>query len=224
MSRIPANSEVVILAPLARERALLRRANRGVPLFTIAQRASAIDHATSLLAPHVRLVVVAGFAGGLAPELRCGDVVVDGPPHDFLPPEGCVIGTIHTAGSIVSSPEEKQRLHARTGAIAVDMELSIVREALRDRAVRVVGVRAIVDTASRTLPTWLGDVVGDAGEVRIWALARALVRDPRRPRELVWLALASHRAGRGLARATRALVSQHRPAAPPDRAAGDLMP
>lgn len=153
-----------------------------------------------------RLVILAGFGGGLSRELRCGDVVVDGPPEGFQAREGCVVGAIHTAGEIVSTPFDKERLRARTGAVAVDMELSIVREALRERGVRVVGVRAILDPASRTLPTWLSGVVAPTGETRLGALAIAVLRDPRRIGQLLWLAGASRQAGRGLARVVSALV------------------
>lgn len=202
---------------------MLRRAIRSVPIGTIALRASALDRARGLLRPETRLVIVAGFAGGLSPELACGDVIVDDPPEGFLPPAGCVVGTIHTAGAIVSTPGEKQRLRAQTGAIAVDMELSIVREALRERSLRVVGVRAILDTASQTLPQWLSGAVGDMGEAKVGALARAIARDPRRIAQLLWLARASRRAGRGLARAMATLVEQQATGGASDRAVVDLM-
>lgn len=147
----------------------------------------------------VSMVVVAGFGGGIAQELRCGAVVVDGPPEGFSPPPSCVVGKIHTADAIVTTPSAKAALHARTGALVVDMELGIVRKALCGWPVRVVGVRAVLDTASQTLPAWLGDVVGPTGTPRVGALAAAVARRPTRVLDLARVGVASRKAGTGLA-------------------------
>lgn len=189
----------VILTPLETEAAWLRRALPSVPVTTIGMRAVSMPPARRLLEHSVSLVVVAGFGGGIAQELRCGAVVVDGPPEGFSPPPSCVVGAIHTADAIVPTPSAKAALHARTGALVVDMELGIVRKALCGWPVRVVGVRAVLDTASQTLPAWLGDVVGPTGSPRVGALSAAVARRPTRALDLARVGVASRRAGTGLA-------------------------
>src|SRR5207253_8958738 len=104
--------------------------------------------------PEGRLVSF-GIAGALADDLpigtvidatrvvdESGDVLWEGGPLGAAPAR---TGTILGATRIVDDPDERARLHARTGADAVDMESGALA-----RSGRLVGcLRAISDTPTR---------------------------------------------------------------------------
>jgi len=132
--------------------------------------------------PEGRLVSF-GIAGALSGELPVGTVidatrVVDesgailweGEP---LGAEPARTGTILGASRIVDDPAERARLHAETGADAVDMESGALA-----RSGRLVGcLRAISDTPTRRL----GGIAAGAkpsGEVDVLGLLRGFVREP----------------------------------------------
>jgi hypothetical protein len=82
-------------------------------------------------------------------------------------------GTILAATRIVDEPEERRRLHERTGADAVDMESGVLAVTGRLEGV----VRASSDTPERTLGP-LAEAVTPAGRPRPAKLAVALARRP----------------------------------------------
>jgi adenosylhomocysteine nucleosidase len=133
-------------------------------------------------APEGRLVSF-GIAGALSGELPIGTVidatrVVDesgavlweGGPLGAAPAR---TGTILGASRIVDDPAERARLHAETGADAVDMESGSLA-----RSGRLVGcLRAISDTPTRRL----GGVAEGAkanGEVDYVGFVRGFLREP----------------------------------------------
>jgi len=149
--------------------------------------------------PEGRLVSF-GIAGALAGDLPVGTVidatrVVDetgavlweGRP---LGAASARTGTILGASRIVDDPAERARLHAQTGAEAVDMESGRLA-----RSGRLVGcLRAISDTPTRRL----GGVAESAkanGEVDYIGFLRGFVREP----------LVTMRAARGARRALKSL-------------------
>jgi adenosylhomocysteine nucleosidase len=132
--------------------------------------------------PEGRLVSF-GIAGALSKELPIGTVidatrVVDesgavlweGGPLGAAPAR---TGTILGASRIVDDPAERARLHARTGADAVDMESGPLA-----RSGRLVGcLRAVSDTPTRRL----GGIAQSAklsGEVDYPGFMRGFLREP----------------------------------------------
>jgi adenosylhomocysteine nucleosidase len=132
--------------------------------------------------PEGRLVSF-GIAGALSGDLPIGTVVdatrvVDesgavlweGTPLGAKP---AVTGTILGASRIVDDPAERARLHAQTGADAVDMESAPLA-----RSGRLAGcLRAISDTPTRRL----GGVAEGAklnGQVDYFGFVRGLLREP----------------------------------------------
>jgi adenosylhomocysteine nucleosidase len=141
-----------------------------------------------------------GIAGALRGDLPIGTVidatrVVDesgavlweGGPLGATPAR---TGTILGASRIVDDPGERARLHAATGADAVDMESGPLA-----RSGRLAGcIRAISDTPTRRL----GGVAQGAkagGEVDVIGFLRGFLREPR----------VTMRAARGARRALEAL-------------------
>ena len=101
-----------------------------------------------------------------------GDVLWEGGPlgaRDARP------GTILALDRIVDEPWERQRLHERTRADAVDMESGVLA-----RTGRLAGcLRAISDTPSRRIDALAG-VVGTTGKLDWPAFLRAIGKNPPR--------------------------------------------
>lgn len=132
--------------------------------------------------PEGRLVSF-GIAGALAPGLPLGTVI---DATRVVDESGAVLweggplgaahartGTILGASRIVDDPGERARLHAQTGAAAVDMESGPLA-----RSGRLVGcLRAVSDTPTRRL----GGVAQGAtaeGQVDVVGFLRGFVREP----------------------------------------------
>jgi adenosylhomocysteine nucleosidase len=166
---------------------------------------SAVQHASCL--------VSFGIAGGLAPQLRAGDVVVsaevlsDGErwkaeasfcarvaelTAEIDAIEGPVLGT----SRIIASTVEKHRTWMETGALAVDLESDVVARVACSAQIPFVVVRTIADTAYRALPPAALIPLAENGTPK---LARVLASVLRRPRQVAALV--------GLARETRAALT-----------------
>jgi adenosylhomocysteine nucleosidase len=124
------------------------------------------------------VVIIAGLGGALDPSLGVGDVVLDDRGGLVAGLVELRRGRIHTAGRIVSSVQEKASLFRATGALAVDMEQSLVQSMAEQHAMRWLGVRAVSDTAQEALdPAMLG-FVDDLGRPKPAAIAIGLLRRP----------------------------------------------
>jgi hypothetical protein len=134
-------------------------------------------HLHELRALNPSALIVAGLAGALAPDLRVGDVILDGP----CPPiPGARRGTLATASQIVATPEEKAALFRQTGALAVDMETARCREFAAELHVPFLAARAISDTADQALDPALLTLLDVNGRPRLGRVLRHLAGDPRR--------------------------------------------
>lgn len=89
-------------------------------------------------------LILAGFAGGLDPELPRGKVVCC---HG----EGWQ-GLIHTATEVVATPEDKARLWEETGCWVVDMECEAVAAKAAEAGVSFSVLRVVSDTAGDAVP------------------------------------------------------------------------
>jgi adenosylhomocysteine nucleosidase len=126
--------------------------------------AAALDHA---IAEGARGLISFGIAGGLAPQLRSGTLIaaqaviaIDGTRLATDPAwtravsarTGAVSGDIFGGEAIVATAAEKAALHARTGALAVDLESLVVARAARRAELPWIVLRAIADPSFRDLP------------------------------------------------------------------------
>jgi hypothetical protein len=123
-----------------------------------------------------------GLAGALRDDLPVGTVldvtrVVDADGSVLWSGEGLGLSqaaTILAAERIVDDPDERRRLHERTGADAADLESGPLA-----RTGRLSGVlRAVSDTPARPLNGLVGGVTAD-GAYNWAGLARAFARSPR---------------------------------------------
>lgn len=149
---------------------------------------AAAEKAARLLAEtRPRLLVCAGFAGGLDPRLVTGDLVI---AENFSSPEliancrpqtaetrGCFVGKLVSRDAPVESIVDKAALARETGALAVDMETAAVAEACRVAGVPLLAVRVISDPASVPLPVPFAEWFDVRRQrPRRWGLLKYLIR------------------------------------------------
>jgi adenosylhomocysteine nucleosidase len=135
-----------------------------------------------------RLLVSAGFAGGLDPALARGAVVepavvrgesaAGAPLQLFTAGQGG--GTIVTVDRIVRTPAEKVALAAATGATVVDMETLAVAEVALEAGLPCRAVRVISDAAGDELPADVTRLVAPQSAMRRAGAVLGMIG--RRPR------------------------------------------
>jgi adenosylhomocysteine nucleosidase len=126
-------------------------------LLTGIGRQNAEKSLREFLATHPpKLVLTCGFAGGLNPELKLGDVIFEIPqPSTFnlqLSTYGATPAKFFCADHIATTVAEKKALRAETGADAVEMESAAIHAVCRERGIPCATVRVISDTAGEDLP------------------------------------------------------------------------
>lgn len=136
-------------------------------------------------------VLLVGTAGGLAPQLRPGSAflaerVVDTSGRSWTPTlpfvacsrQSIRVETVLSVESAATSPREKARHHATSGAAAVDLESAAFAEHCHTRAWPWGVVRGISDGATESLPRDVGAWVDHRGRLRTLAMLASLVRSP----------------------------------------------
>ena len=119
------------------------------------------------LAPRAAAIISFGVAGGLDPSLKPGDlrvasgvVTADGSRYPADPGWstrlsarlGVSIGLFASVDVPLADVAGKAALHARTGAATVDMESHVAAMAAQAVGVPFAALRAVTDTADRSLP------------------------------------------------------------------------
>jgi adenosylhomocysteine nucleosidase len=104
------------------------------------------------------LLISAGFAGGLQPGLKAGDLVLG---ENYSDPdvvsklslnERWHVGGVSTAQAILERSEDKRRLGVETGCLAGDLETAQLARICAERALPMLSVRCISDTLEDDLP------------------------------------------------------------------------
>ena len=140
------------------------------------------------------LLVSLGFAGGLDPDLRLGDLVVASTYRrgrgeavgdhdiaaraaDLLAGRGisAVTGEVLTADEPLLTPDSKHRARAGGDHLVVDMEGYWIAGAAQARGVPHIGLHCVIDEAGFALPAFVVEAVADPRRQWIHAL-RALGR------------------------------------------------
>lgn len=108
-----------------------------------------------------KYLISAGFAGAIEKELQVGHLLLSEnfsspellqSPHLDLGDEGLFLGKLVTAPEIVDSISERNRIAAKSGAAAVDMETEFIAAACAAHGLPMLSLRAISDTRSQGFP------------------------------------------------------------------------
>ncbi len=180
--------------------------------------------ASGLVEQGAEALISWGVAAGLCPDLRPGSLVI---PEKILGQEGEEYpvdrswservsiaigasisvnrGTISECGSIKAGTQEKSRIFARTGAVAMDMESAAIA-AVADRAgLRFIAVRAIADSLETTIPHCALASIDEFGRPRVFKLIMELARRPGEIAGLIKLGTGHYAALRSLQMAAEIL-------------------
>lgn len=130
-----------------------------------------------------KLVIAAGYAGGLNEKLQTADVMIGknftDPALLALAGEGTFLGTLTTQTQVVETPHAKKLLAQITGADAVDMETEAILKQCREVNIPMLSVRAISDPVEVAMPVpsqvWFDEV---RQKPRIFSLLAHLGRNP----------------------------------------------
>lgn len=146
----------------------------------------------------MRLIVSYGFAGGLSPEMKVGDLLLPAKVTAEAPgvmeslvfsPErleqwrraaaGQEIktGTLLTAERLIDHPEEKLSLKQEYHADAVDLESYWIGRLAEAQRTPFITIRAISDGSQDRLPPLIGSV-DPSGQIQSAAAIRHLIRHP----------------------------------------------
>lgn len=109
----------------------------------------AIEHALAEHRP--TLVIGSGFAGGLDPTLKTGELIVGENFSTATPPAGIRRVRLIPTDAPLDTPAEKARLRA-TGADAVDLESAALAAACTAAQAPLLVLRIISDAADEALP------------------------------------------------------------------------
>ena len=129
-----------------------------------------------------RLVLTCGYAGGLNPQFKRGDVLFEADAQcEFagtLAKLGATPGKFHCAERIITTIAEKAALWKLTGADAVEMESGVIRELCRRRGIPSATIRVISDDAGQDLLMDFNRISGADGNVSYLKLTGALLKSP----------------------------------------------
>jgi adenosylhomocysteine nucleosidase len=156
-------------------------------------------------AAQTNCLVSFGIAGGLAPELDAGTVIVSGevvteegrwtvaPRYrcqltEFARAVGAVEGPVFGASSIFATQTEKERAWQATRALAVDLESEIVARTATSRGIPFIVLRTIADNAQRDLPPAALTPLTANGTPHLYRVCTAVLRQPSQLAEMVGLA------------------------------------
>jgi adenosylhomocysteine nucleosidase len=165
-------------------------------------------------------VISFGIAGGLAPDLVAGDWIVGSAVRtgqesystdrawarillEALP--GAIHADIVGMDVPIAGASEKRRLHARTGAVAVDTESHIAARIAAAHRIPFAACRAIIDSAHRDLPPAAMVGLRPDGTPDVLAVFRSVAKQPSQLPALIRTAVDARIAGGALRRGRRQL-------------------
>jgi adenosylhomocysteine nucleosidase len=159
-------------------------------------------------------VITAGFAGGLNPRLKCGDIVCE---QDFdagfgreLEELGAIPTRFHCHRRVAITAGEKNALWLETGADAVEMESSVIRAICREFHIPSATVRVISDDARQDLPLDFNAIMTSNDRINYLKLAWTVIRRPSRIPKLIQFQQQTLDASRKLGAALENLLGAER--------------
>jgi nucleoside phosphorylase len=198
------NVQTLVCFALKEEAGAFQRVMAGKPDVSIlitgigqANARLAMDAGLKISSP--QFVFSCGFAGGLNPDLKAGDVVFEISPGRRRGDEsqnetksetpylvsreqwvaaGAKPAKFFCGSKIVTTAAEKQELRRTTGADAVEMESGVIQEICRQRGIPCATVRAISDAANEDLPLDFNTLSNPDASLNYAKLAIAVAKSP----------------------------------------------
>lgn len=141
------------------------------------------------------LMVTCGFAGGLNPALKLGDVIFESGKlktesvnlEKKLLAAGAKPVKFFCADHIATTVAEKQSLRAQTGADAVEMESAAIHAVCAERGIPCVTVRVVSDPADEALPLDFNTLAKPDRSLDFGKLAWAIAKSPGKIPQLLAL-------------------------------------
>jgi adenosylhomocysteine nucleosidase len=161
-------------------------------IFSGVGRTAARQGGELLIAGHrPRLMLSAGFAGGLDPSLKRNDLVM---PHEIADLEGNLIevtartsdmpasvrtrGRLLTVDRVITRTAEKAELREVNQADLLDMESSELAHLARERSLPFASMRVISDDAAVELAPEIASLLTRSGSYQLGAAMRAIWHRP----------------------------------------------
>jgi hypothetical protein len=153
-------------------------------------------------------VLTCGFAGGLHPDLKPGEVVfeignqqstINNPLVNRLLSSGAKPVKFFCADRIAITGAEKKKLRAETAADAVEMESAAIHAVCAERGLPCATVRVISDPANEDLPLDFNALTKPDKNLDFGKLAWAIAKSPQKIGALLALQKKTHFAAHQLA-------------------------
>jgi nucleoside phosphorylase len=185
---------------------ILEKSLYGGTRFISVQSGMGLENATAaakwLVSQNVSALAVVGVSGGLNPDLNVGDIVLADDimeekdttirdvwktdkactdlAFDSLHNEGFTVyrGTILSAARPLFTKDQKTAVFRKSNALAVDMESSAIARVSKDAKRPLVVMRAVCDSAEKTVPKAFFDSMDSYGTIRWLKLLGMLIRSP----------------------------------------------
>ena len=157
-------------------------------------------------------MLTCGFAGGLNPDLKPGEVVfelstLNSQLSTCLLAAGAKPAKFFCADRIATTVAEKKKLRAETGADAVEMESAAIHAICRERGIPCATVRVISDMANEDLPLDFNQLFKPDMSLDFGKLAWAIAKSPGKIGALLKLQKRSRFAAEQLASVLEKFVS-----------------
>ena len=172
-------------------------------------------------AHHPKWILSSGFAGALLPTMKIGQIVMANEIIDQHgqrtainlslesdEANGLYVGRLLTADEMVRTVEQKQQLHEKHEALAVDMESLAVAQVAAETKTGFMAVRVISDDMSADLPPEVLSIIGDTGAVRVGAALTSLFKRPESLKDMLYLRKNAQAAAKSLATFLDGVVHQ----------------
>jgi len=125
----------------------------------------------------VNAMISTGYCGALDPKLRIGDIVVSDDTQ-LTSDRAYARGLLITRDRVAATAAEKRALREQTGAIAVDMESSAVKDRAEALGIPYACIRVVSDTAEEDMPLDFNRFRGADGHFSRGRIALAAMARP----------------------------------------------
>lgn len=105
------------------------------------------------------------------------------------PTQHIYTGKLAESTALVASSNEKKQLHAKTDAIAVDMESLAVAKIAKQHQLPFIAIRAIADPVEMNLPNAISAALNEQGDIELSKLLLFLITHPTELPSLIKLGL-----------------------------------